>query len=179
MRKYLVAIGAVVVALAASPVLAGDAAVADLVEDGVRYSGVEVTVVGEFVGDYGHRRDGNTWAQLNGDSYAFSPVADGGQLEGPNIGVGVRMPTPLAVSLDAPGRYRTVGPRVRITGTWKHHDPDRQGESYLDVVSVEVLEPGRILHESPEASSYIIGLILLAGTAVTFRRYAKRRDAVT
>ncbi len=129
MRKYLVVIGAVIVALAASPVLAGDVAVADLVEDGVTYSGVEITVIGEFVGDYGHRRDGNTWAQLNGDPYAFSPVADGGQLEGPNIGVGVRMPTPLAVSLDAPGRYRTVGPRVRITGTWKHHDPDRQGES--------------------------------------------------
>jgi len=159
-----------------SPVLAGDVAVSDLVADGESYSGTEVTVIGELVGDHGNRRDGFTWTQLNGDSYTSAPVADGGPLAGSNIGIGIRMPTELVDGLDPPGRYRMVGPIVRVTGVWKYHDPVRQGETYLDVTSMEVVDPGRTLHEPPLWGSYVVGLVFLAIAAVVWWQYVRRRD---
>ncbi|MEN8040007.1 MAG: hypothetical protein ABFR95_00715, partial [Actinomycetota bacterium] len=128
--------------LVAGPVAAREVAVSDLVSDGARHAGVEVTVVGELIGDYGDRRNGWTWTQLNGDAYATSPVADGGPLHGSNVGIGVRLPSEMAADLDPPGRYRTVGPIVELTGVWKYHDPDRQGETYLEVASIVVVAPG-------------------------------------
>lgn len=178
MRRLVIGIAVVLFVLLAGPVLAGEVAVSDLVVDGAPHSGTEVTVTGELVGDYGNRRDGFTWTQLNGDTYAHSPVADGGALVGSNVGIGIRMPTELADGLDAPGRYRTVGPIVQLTGIWKYHDPVRQGETYLDVTAMEVVEPGRTLHEAPRWGSYLLGFVLLAVAIVVWWRYTRKRDAV-
>ncbi len=178
MRSLLAAIALMIPVLAATPALAGEVAVADLVADGAAHAGSEVTVVGEFVGDYGHRRGGFTWTQLNGDGYAQAPIVDGGALVGSNVGIGVRMPSALAKGLDAPGRYRTVGPLVRVTGVWKYHDPQRQGETYLDVTAIEIVEPGRVLHEPPQWSAYALGLVLLAIGGVVLLGYRRKRDEV-
>ena len=166
------------VLLAAAPAVAAEVTVSDLVVDGASHAGEEVTVVGEFVGDYGNRRTGFTWTQLNGDAYGSAPVADGGELSGANVGIGVRVPSNLASVLDAPGRYRRVGPIVQVTGIWKYHDPDRQGESYLDIGAIVVLEKGRSLSEPPSWVAFALGLILLAISAFVMRSYTRRRDAV-
>ncbi len=178
MRRTILMFVVWLLLLVADPVAAREAAVSDLVGDGASFAGIEVTVIGELVGDYGARRDGWTWTQLNGDSYAFSPVADGGGLVGSNIGIGVRMPSELAVGLDAPGRYRTVGPIVELTGVWKYHDPDRQGETYLDVMSLVVVESGRSLHDPPSWSVYIVGAVLVMIAGAVMLQYARKRDAV-
>ena len=165
--------------LVADPVAAREVVVSDLVADGASFAGIEVTVVGELIGDYGARRDGWTWTQLNGDSYAFAPIADGGGLRGSNIGIGVRMPSELAEGLDAPGRYRTVGPIVELTGVWRYHDPVRQGETYLDVTALMVVSAGRPLQEPPGWSVYGVGILLLIIAGVVMWNYAHRRDAVS
>ena len=162
----------------ASPVVAGDVTVSDLVADGAAYANAEVTVSGELVGDYGNRRDGYTWTQLNGDGYGVGPIVDGGPLIGSNIGVGIRMRTDLAEDLDPPGRYRTVGPLVRVTGIWKYHDPSRQGETYLDVTAIETVTPGRDLHEQPLWGAFALGSIMIALSGVLWWRYTRKRDAV-
>ena len=126
------------------------------------YSGKIITIEGELVGDYGFRSDGTMWTQLNDDSYARDALVDGGPRTGGNTGVGIRMPDALAEGLDAPGGYRLEGPLVRATGTWKYHDPDRGGESYLDVASLEVIEVGRQLEEGPD------WIVLVAGLAILF-----------
>jgi hypothetical protein len=150
------------VAAVAGPAAAQDAVVpvADLLEAGAAYEGEVVTVEGELVGDYGWRRDGTMWTQLNDDSYALEPLVDGGPQTGGNIGIGVRMSRDDAEGLDPPGGYRLRGPLVRLTGVWQHHDPDRGGESYLDVVSVVVVEPGRRLEEGPDWVVFILGSAL-------------------
>ena len=137
------------------------------------YSGKIITIEGELVGDYGFRSDGTMWTQLNDDSYARDALVDGGSRTGGNIGVGIRMPDTLAEGLDAPGGYRLEGPLVRATGTWKYHDPDRGGESYLDVSSLEVVEVGRQLEEGPDWIVLVAGLAVLAlslGLWLTRRR---------
>jgi hypothetical protein len=108
------------------------------------------------------------WTQLNDDSYAFEPVLENGPLTGGNIGVAVRIPTAIAEELDAPGGYRVRGPVVEVTGTWRYHDPDRAGESYVDVVELTVMAPGRGLTEHP---NYLVGAagLVLVGFAVLSR----------
>ena len=128
-----------------------------------------VSVEGELIGDYGFRRDGFMWTQLNGDAYAYRPVLDGGALVGGNIGVAVRIPESMADNLAGPGGYRERGPLVRVTGDWKYHDPDRGGETYVDVISLEVLEPGHSLAEHP--NYWILGAgVLLIVCAAWLRR---------
>jgi hypothetical protein len=150
--------------------------VAVLVENGATFDGQTVTVTGELVGDYGSRRDGTTWTQLNQDSYAQNPVTEGGALTGSNIGIGVRIPTDLIVDLDPPGRYRMVGPTVAATGIWRFHDPQRSGESFLDVTTLVTVEAGRSLTESPDWASYGVGGLLILGSVLALgaRRRSRR-----
>jgi hypothetical protein len=178
MVRLVVGVGIALVVLAGTPALGVEVTVADLVGDGATYSEAEVTVSGELVGDYGNRRDGFTWTQLNGDGYVRAPVADGGELVGSNVGIGIRMSTELGEDLDPPGRYRTVGPIVRVTGVWKYHDPSRQGETYLDLTALEVIEEGRSLHEPPLWGAFGMGSLLLAAAGAAWWQYTRRRDAV-
>lgn len=151
----------------AAPSVAQDAVtVGDLLADPEAYAGRSVTVEGELIGDYGFRTNGSMWTQLNGDSYSGDPIVEGGALTGANTGIGITMPAELGESLDPPGGYRIRGPIVRVTGVWKYHDPHRQGESYLDVVSLQVAAPGRRLDEPPDWPAMVIGAVLLGGATL-------------
>ena len=143
--------------------------VAHLLDNSAEYVG-EITIVGELIGDYGFRSDGFMWTQLNDDSYARDPVLDGGKLTGGNVGVAVRIPSAIARQLDPPGGYRVRGPIISAAGVWKHHDPERGGETYLDVTSVRVVEQGRDLPEHPHPVILGMGLILVVGSMLTLRR---------
>ncbi len=126
---------------------ATDVTVSELLQDPAAFEGRTMSVVGELVGDYGFRRDGWAWSQLNGDSYATAPLLEGGALSGSNAGIGIRAPAHVIRALDPPGDYHHRGPLVRATGTWRYHDEDRGGETYLDVTSIEVLRSGAELSE--------------------------------
>ncbi len=152
--------------------------VVELLEDGEAHAGQQVTVAGELVGDYGFRRDGSMWTQLNGDSYAIRPIVDGGPLRGANLGIGIRMPEELGRQLDPPGRYRRVGPVVLVTGIWRFHDPGRQGETYLDVQSIKLQAPGRKLEEHPNWPVYAVGLAFFAIAGVIAIVYRRERDSI-
>lgn len=164
MRRLRVAVMAIALILVPHAALAAsEVTVSDLIEMGADLAGQEVAVSGELIGDYGHRDDGWTWTQLNGDAYVYEPIVEGGPPVGANQGIGIRMPTALTDSLDDPGGYHSRGPIVRVAGIWKYHDPERQGESYLEVESLTVLEKGRSLNEGPDWFAITIGTLL--GTA--------------
>ncbi len=123
----------------AIPFHVDEVTVADLLADPAAYTVLPVVVRGELVGDFGERDDGTVWAQLNGDPYAEAPLLSGGSLAGPNQGIGVRFPLEIWPGFDRPGGYRVRGPVVELTGNWRYHDPERGGESYLDVTGVVLL----------------------------------------
>ncbi len=130
--------------------------------DGPDYDGATVTVEGELIGDFG-RHSGAVWAQLNDDPYARRPLLETGELAGSNISVALRVPVllfDLAIA-DRPGGYRYRGPLVRATGIYRYHDPQRGGESYLDVAELELIEPGRELHEAGSTGAAVAGAVLL------------------
>lgn len=149
--------------------------VSDLLEDGEAYNNTPITVEGELVGDYGFRRDGFMWTQLNDDSYARDALVNGGPRTGANTGIGVRMPSALGVDLDPVGGYRLEGPLVQLGGIWRYHDPDRGGETYLDVEDLVVIEGGRRLEEGPDWSVFAFGVVLI-GTSIALW-YRRRRAA--
>lgn len=145
---------------------AEEVSVPEILELEADLAGEEITVEGELVGDYGFRDDGSMWTQLNGDAYVDQPLREEGSPVGANVGIAVRMPAELAEALDPPGGYRNRGPVVRVTGIWKYHDPDRQGESYLEVQSLTVTESGRQLEEEVDWTAVTFGVLLLAGAGV-------------
>jgi hypothetical protein len=178
MMGRIIAVGWVILLVMLNPVGAGaatDIGVEDLLADSAGFDQQTVSVVGELIGDYGFRRDGSAWSQLNGDSYATAPLREGGSLNGSNIGIGVRAPAALLRNLDPPGDYQHRGPLVRATGTWRYHDADRGGETYLDVANLEILERGTELAET--APPVVIGtgvLLLLLALGLGYR--ARRRS---
>lgn len=166
--KRILFLAAALVIVGATPAIAGEfteVVVGDLVNDPATYEG-PVVVVGELIGDFGFRRDGSMWTQLNGDSYAMDPILDGGALTGGNVGVAVRIPQTEAADLDPPGGYRVRGPIVQISGTWRYHDENRGGESYLDVTSLAIVEPGHGLPEHPNYWIMGAGFALIAAALV-------------
>jgi hypothetical protein len=175
MMRRLVTVCAVpcfVVAVAV-PAVAQTTTVEAIIVGSEQFDGMQISVEGELVGDYGHRSDGSSWSQLDGGTYATEPLLEGGERTGLNSGIGVRIPTQLMEGLDPPGGYRARGPLVVLTGIWHHHDPARGGESYLDVIALEIVEPGRALHQPIVWWPFIAGLLLL-GTALAIRRSVSR-----
>lgn len=176
MRSLRIAALTSVMALIPSAAVASEqATVTELLEHPAEYGGRQVTVEGELVGDYGFRGDGWMWTQLNGDTYVESPIAEGGTPSGANVGIGIRIPAHLAQTLDPPGGYHHRGPVVQVVGAWKYHDPARQGETYLEVEELTVVERGRRLDEGPDVGAIVLGLLLLAGAA-TLYRFAPRQE---
>lgn len=166
MRRWLA--GATAVLIAGLPAAAWgteEATVFELIESGAEMQGQEVVVTGELVGDYGFRNDGWMWTQLNGDAYVAAPIREGGPAAGGNTGIGIRMPHAMGEGLDPPGGYRQRGPVVRVTGAWRYHDPQRQGESYLEAQTLVVIERGRPLHQRPNAITIALGAVLVAAAA--------------
>jgi hypothetical protein len=153
----------------------GPVDVAELLENAAEFTG-EITVVGELIGDYGFRSDGSMWTQLNDDSYARAPLLGDGALTGANVGVAVRIPSAIAKQLDPPGGYRIRGPVVAVSGTWNYHDPDRGGESYVDAISLIVIEPGNDLVEHPNYFVLVAGGLLVLGALVLRRGNRRSRE---
>jgi hypothetical protein len=169
MRRLLVLCGLLALMLAPSVPAVAQVPVSVLISDPAQYKGT-VTVQGELVGDYGYRSDGTVWTQLNDDSYAREPLLEGGERTGGNVGIGVRIPADLVAGLDPPGGYRKRGPLVQLTGQWEYHDPDRGGESYLDVTELVLIEPGREFGEGISYPAVIIGAALIAAAGVLWLR---------
>jgi hypothetical protein len=170
MRRTLFLASMVIFLLLPTSALAAiDTTVPELVERGAEFDDVEVSVRGELVGDYGFRNDTWVWTQLNGDPYVNAPLREDGSASGGNTGIGIRMPTELAADLDPPGRYRSRGPVVLVVGIWKYHDTERQGESYLEVKSLTMLEPGRPLEQGPNWLVIVGGAVLVGAAALAWR----------
>lgn len=179
MRTFVIGVVAAILLLVAAPAQAAADTVsaAKLLASPELFDGKQITVSGELIGDYGFRDDGTVWAQLNDDAYALEPLRDGGTLRGANLGIGIRADAEFFVALDPPGRYNRVGPVVRVTGTWRYHDPGRGGETFLDVTSLDVVRPGRPVGEDTRVLVLTIGVVLaIVAVGMLFLGVARRRS---
>lgn len=156
---------------------AQEISVSEVIDGAAELNGEVISVRGELVGDFGKRDDGWTWTQLNGDVYVDAPIREGGVPQGSNTGIGVRIPTEFLTDLGPPGGYRHRGPVVRVEGEWSYHDPERQGESYLQVESLVVVEPGYLLTEVVDWLPAVLGFLLVAMAALVALFIGRRDEA--
>ena len=132
----------------------------ELLDSGADHDGETIELTGELIGDYSVRSDG-VWAQLNVDAYVDAPLLETGQLAGRNTGIGAHLPLEVFdEAWGAPGGYRQRGPIVTVTAVFRYHDPALQGDTYLDVVSVSLVEASMPLSE--ETPRNLLGLGIAA-----------------
>jgi hypothetical protein len=146
----------------AVPAGAAELQMADLLAAPESFAGVEITVRGELVGDFMRRGD-VVWVQLNGDAYATEPLHAGGGLAGTNQGIAARFDSDLFDSggFEEPGGYRVTGAVIEATGIWRYHDPGRSGESYLEVLSFDIVERERRTTEELPLEILLPGIVLV------------------
>lgn len=158
--RYLLALALMVAS--PLPAAATTIEVAELLADPAEYAGRQVTITGELVGDYSKRSEG-VWVQLNDDPFVEIPIVAGGDPSTTSTGVGALIPTDLfdAVVVGPPGRYGRTGPVVELDGTFRYHDPDRGGETYLQVEAASLVDPARE-HPVPGPDRWLwVGAVLL------------------
>ena len=145
------------------------------------YDGEEVIFVGEAVGDVMVRGD-HAWVTLNDDHYSRRALREAGELRGGNSGIGVWLPRREAEKIGRLGRYGSMGDRVEVRGVF-HADCSQHGGDFdIHATSLEVLERGRDLNDSPDSGKYlatVFSLLFLVGASVPLylRRMAERRSA--
>lgn len=134
------------------------------------YDGLEVTYVGEVVGELLPRR-GGAWAQVNDDAYALTtgPLVGHRERAGFNTGMSVWLPEDLAGRIEQPGRPALRGDVVLLQGTVHRTDPADGGGITLRASAMETLAPPLVieppLHRLQVVVAVVLSLIAL-GTSV-------------
>ncbi len=147
--------------------------VAELLTEADAYDLVQVTVVGEIVGDYGDRGD-VVWVQLNDDAYTHQPPGSMRQLAGTNTGISVRLSGISLEDFGSPGGHGVRGPIVEVTGVFRNLHPQLGGLTFIDATDVILVEQSVATPESgPDLAALIIGTILTVGGLLAL---AHRRD---
>lgn len=147
--------------------------VSELLAEADVYDLMQVTVVGEIVGDYGDRGE-IVWVQLNDDAYTHQPPGSARQLAGTNIGISVRLSGVSVEDFGSPGGHSLRGPIVEVTGVFRNLHPELGGLTFIDATDVVLVERSVATPEAgPDLTASIIGTILTVGGLLAL---AQRRD---
>ncbi len=139
---------------------------------------VEVTYVGEVVGEVLRRR-GGAWAQVNDDAYALElgPLVGHREHAGFNTGMSVWLPDGLHEDIEEVGRPGRRGDVILVRGMLLRADPDDGGgitirahELELLAASVDVEAPLHVVQAGVAAL-----LAILAIAAVGWSRRVRQR----
>lgn len=125
------------------------------------YDGMEVTYVGEVVGELLGRR-GGSWAQVNDDDYALrtGPLVGHRERSGFNTGLSVWLPEALAAQVEQPGRPALRGDVVLLRGTILRSDPDDGGGITLRATELETLAPPLALDPPLHVLQVVVAAVL-------------------
>jgi len=142
------------------------------------YDGMEVTYVGEVVGELLRRR-GGAWAQVNDDDYALrtGPLVGHRERAGFNTGLSVWLPEQLAERVEQPGRPALRGDVVLLRGTILRADPDDGGGLTLRATQLETLAPPLAIDPPLHVLQIVVAAVLSVvalGTTLWARRVRRR-----
>ncbi|MFU8841327.1 MAG: hypothetical protein ACNA8R_11490 [Nitriliruptoraceae bacterium] len=139
------------------------------------YDGLEVTYVGEVIGEVLHRR-GGAWVQVNDDDYALvtGPVIGHRERAGFNTGLSVWLEGDLADRIEQPGRAALRGDVVLLRGTIHRADPADGGGITLRATELETLA-GPFAIEPPLHTAQLVVAVVLSLAAIAATVFARLR----
>lgn len=134
------------------------------------WDGLEITYVGEVVGEVLDRDDG-AWAQINDDPYALEvgPLLAPRQREGANTGLAVWLPDELRDQVEVVGRAETRGDVVAVRGMVHRTDPNDGGGLTIRANDLRMIAEGETLAAPlhvPQAVTAVVLAALAAGCGV-------------
>jgi hypothetical protein len=138
------------------------------------FDGLEVSFVGEAVGDVLRRR-GGAWVQVNDDAYALlvGPVVGHREHEGFNSGLSVWLPDGLHERIETVGRPGVRGDVIDVRGILHQSDPDDGGGITLRAESLEVVADS-VEVEPPFHALQAVVAAVLAVAALVATLWARR-----
>lgn len=139
------------------------------------YDGLEVTYVGEVIGDVLRRR-GGAWVQVNDDDYALvtGPMVGHRERAGFNTGLSVWLEGDLADRIEQPGRAALRGDVVLLRGTLLRADPDDGGGITLRAHTLETLA-GPLEIDPPLHTVQLVVAVVLSLAAIAATVFARVR----
>lgn len=142
------------------------------------FDGLEVTYVGEVVGEL-LPRTGGAWAQVNDDPYALEvgPLVDHRTRAGANSGLSVWLPDGLHEEVEAVGRAGVRGDVILVRGTVHRADPDDGGGLTIRAEQLELIADAMRIEEPLHVPQAIVAglLALVAVGAAVWARVMRRR----
>ena len=129
----------------------------------IAFDGLEVTYIGEVVGEI-LPREGGAWAQVNDDPYAleFGPVQGHREHAGFNTGLSVWLPGDTADQIEHLGRPYMRGDVIEVAGTVHRADPDDGGGLTVRASDVSVIAEG----VEVDPPFHLMQAIVAAGLAI-------------
>lgn len=142
------------------------------------FDGLQVTYIGEVVGDV-LARDGGSWLLVNDDPYALEqgPLTPGGEPAGTNSGLTVWLPDPIDELADEPGREDRRGDVLLVTGEVLRTDPADGGGLTIRASDAEVLAEAQQVEVPvhwPQVVAAIVLAVLALGTLWRERQQSDR-----
>lgn len=142
------------------------------------YDGLQVTFVGETIGELIRRRDG-VWVQVNDDAYALEvgPVIGHREHRGFNTGLSVWLPDGLHETIEDVGRPGQRGDVIAVTGTLLQSDPDDGGGITLRAETLEVVAATVVIDAPFHTVQAIVATLLMIGAlaAIIWSRRVRSR----
>lgn len=142
------------------------------------YDQLEVTYVGELVGDLLHR-DGGAWVLANDDDYALEvgPLPAHDDPRGLNSGLSVWLPDDLLDQLTGLGQPDQRGDVVALRGHVLRTDPADGGGLTLRATHLDLLAPATTINDPLDRPQALLALtaLIAAGLLWAVRRRASTR----
>ena len=142
------------------------------------FDGLDVTYVGEVVGELLPRR-GGMWAQVNDDAYALElgPLVDHRERAGFNTGMAVWLPDGLHEEVEQAGRPGRRGDVILVQGTLVRADPDDGGGTTVRAEHLELLAESEEIDEPFHLPQAIVAALLAVAAvgSVIWARVVRKR----
>lgn len=151
--KIYVLTGIVMLNLSSSALAADSIPINDLIEKSVKYSGQEVTVEGEALGEVLERGD-----------YAWVNISDGGNA------IGIWMTLDDAMKIENFGDYKNVGDTIKVAGVFSRNCAEHGGDVDIHCRSLNIVSVGHPVIEILSQTKVIVTIVavLVAGIALVF-----------
>lgn len=160
MRRLVSALALIVVLAVPAVAVAAPMTGTQILDQRAELDGLQVTLMGEVIGDVLHADEGGVWLSVLSDGTA----------------IGVYLPVEMAERVSVLGDYRHAGDIVVVTGELRRACDQHGGDLDIHGTAIEIIEPGSVTEHPIEYWKFgLAGFgLALVGASALFAAYRRR-----